>query len=129
MKDSTKAHIRSVLAILANEIDGGHDVDGTINVPACLAAINRVAGELYTEQKTDANEIGTVVANLISRFPSLGKVSVSAMAARELTANDDNPLAFPATLKRVTAFVDEAYEARRGRVSKDGSKPTLVRKG
>jgi hypothetical protein len=46
----------------------------------------------------------------------LGKASLAAMATKEIVGDSNDPLIFPATLKKVTAFVEEAYTVKRNKV-------------
>jgi hypothetical protein len=117
MKDSTKVQVRSLLHIISGEIHDGRDSDGTINISAVLAALNAVASEYYTQQKCDAGTIGATVDELLVKFPTLGKISVAAMAARQLSNDDGNNLPFALLLKKVTEFVDSAYTVKRGKIT------------
>lgn len=116
MKDSTKDAIRSVLRQIAADIPNGRERSGIINLPNVLAALNNVAAEVYTNQRYDAEVIGSVVHNLHTKFPTLGKASLAAMATKEIVGDSNDPLIFPATLKKVTAFVEEAYTVKRNKV-------------
>jgi hypothetical protein len=116
MKDSTKRQVRSLLHIISGEIRDGRDMDGTVNLSAVLAALNAVAAEYYTEQKCDAATIGTTVDALLAKYPTLGKISVAAMAAKQLSNDRDNTLSFALLLKKVTEFVDSAYTVKRGKI-------------
>lgn len=115
MKDALKSQVRSVLFQIANSLPNGREGDGTINLPAVLHAVNSVASEYYTEQKCDSAVIGAVVDGLLAKYPTLGKGSVAAMAAKELTKGED-PSVFPATMRRVSEFVESAYTVKRGKV-------------
>ena len=117
MKDSTKSEVRSLLSIISGEIRDGRDSDGTINLSAVLTAINAVAAQYYTEQKCDADTIGSTVDSLLVKYPTLGKLSVAAMAAKQMSNNGEDKLHFPLLLKKVTEFVDSAYTVKRGKIT------------
>ena len=121
MKDITKDAIRSVLRQIAADIPNGRETSGIINLPNVLAALNAVAAEVYTNQRYDAEVIGEVVHSLHVKFPTLGKATLAAMATKEIVGDNNDPLVFPATLKKVTAFVEEAYTVKRNKVVVNGA--------
>ena len=121
MKDITKDAIRSVLRQIAADIPNGRERSGIINLPNVLAALNAVAAEVYTNQRYDAEVIGEVVHALHVKFPTLGKATLAAMATKEIVGDNNDPLVFPATLKKVTAFVEEAYTVKRNKVVVNGA--------
>ena len=121
MKDITKDAIRSVLRQIAADIPNGRERSGIINLPNVLAALNAVAAEVYTNQRYDAEVIGEVVHALHVKFPTLGKATLAAMATKEIVGDNNDPLLFPATLKKVTAFVEEAYTVKRNKVVVNGA--------
>lgn len=116
MKDSTKDAIRAILRQVAAEIPNGRESSGIINLTTVLTAINQIAADVYSNQRYDSEAIGSVVESIRGKYPTLGKASLAAMATKEIVGDSNDPLLFPATLRKVTAFVEETYTTKRGKV-------------